>query len=116
MDLKGGQGGFALAKTDVVVTDDVIRAFTIAGRAPRGVAFPATVDELKDCVTAAHSCGLTIIPAGNGTQLYRGRAPDAYDLAISTRRLNRILAHEAADMTVTVQAGLTLGELNAALA
>jgi glycolate oxidase FAD binding subunit len=56
-----------------------------------------------------------VMPVGNGTQLGCGNLPERYDVALSTRRLARILAHEAADMTVTVEAGATLAEVNAAL-
>ena len=44
-----------------------------------------------------------------------GNLLQRYDVALSTRRLARILAHEAADMTVTVEAGATLAAVNAAL-
>jgi glycolate oxidase FAD binding subunit len=90
--------------------------FAVDGYAPRSVVVPATLDEMTGCVAAAHAADHAVIPVGNGTQLHVGRPPARYDVAVSTRRLNRILAHEAADMTATVEAGITLGELNAALA
>ncbi len=91
-------------------------AYAIDGHTPQRVEFPATVDELARCTAAAHATDLAVIPVGNGTQLGIGRAPTRYDIALSLRRMNRILAHEAADMTATVEAGVTLAELNAALA
>jgi len=39
-----------------------------------------------------------------------------YDLALSTRRLNRIVDYEPADLTITAEAGITLTELQTALA
>jgi glycolate oxidase FAD binding subunit len=101
---------------DAVDTGAGARAFTVDGLTPRCVVSPATAEELSRCVAAAHAAGLAVIPAGNGTQLGIGRVPRQYDVAVSTRRLRLIVAHEAADMTATVQAGLTLAELNAALA
>jgi len=106
-----------LAGTPAVVTaSDVLTAFTVDGCAPCCVLFPSTAEDLSRCVAAADAAGLALIPAGNGTQLHIGHAPQRYDVALSTRRLRRIVAHEAADMTVSVEAGLTLAELNAALA
>lgn len=102
--------------TDGVVCGAAVRAFGIDGRVPHCVACPATLDELTRCVAAAHAAGLAMIPVGHGTRLGIGRAPAAYDVAMSTQRLRRVVAHEAADMTVTVEAGLTLADLNAALA
>ena len=95
---------------------DATIEFAIDGRGPHQVVYPATLDELVRSVATAQADNLAVIPAGNGTQLHVGRAPARYDLAVSTQRLNRILAHEAADMTVTVEAGVTLAQLNAALA
>jgi glycolate oxidase FAD binding subunit len=45
-----------------------------------------------------------------------GNSPSRYDLSLATTRLDRIIEHEAADMTVTAQAGLTLARLQGALA
>jgi glycolate oxidase FAD binding subunit len=90
--------------------------FTIDGHTPERIVFPTTIDELVQCATSAHATHLALIPVGNGTQLQVGHAPTRYDVALSTQRLNRVLAHEAADMTVTVEAGITLAALNAALA
>ncbi len=89
--------------------------FAIDGRTPRDVALPTSLDEVTRCAAAAYAANQAVVPVGNGTQLHIGRPPARYDLALSTRRLNRILAHEAADMTVTVEAGITLAALNAAL-
>jgi len=91
-------------------------AFAVDEHTPPYVALPTTIDELARCVAAAHAADLAVIPAGNGSQLHVGRAPTRYDLALSTQKLTRVLAHEAADMTVTVEAGITLAQLNALLA
>ena len=99
----------------VATSDDTVGAFAIDGLRPQCVLFPATVADLGRCVAAADQAGLAVMPVGNGTQLGCGNPPQRYDVALSTRRLARILAHEAADMTVTVEAGATLAEVNAAL-
>jgi glycolate oxidase FAD binding subunit len=91
-------------------------AFAIDGCTPQRIECPESVAELARCAASAHAANLAVIPVGNGTQLHIGRRPSRYDLALSTQRLTRILAHEAADMTVTVEAGVTLADLNAALA
>jgi glycolate oxidase FAD binding subunit len=93
------------------VSGDDAAEYSIDGQRPAVVCHPDSIDALSRCVAGAAALDLTIIPVGNGTQLRVGRAPRRYDVAISTRRMNRILAHEAADMTVTVEAGATLAEL-----
>ena len=112
----GAESAARLLEPGAVVSGDASGAFAVDGRTPQDVAFPATIDEVARCAAAAHAADLAVIPVGNGTQLHIGRPPRRYDLALSTQRLNRILAHEAADMTVTVEAGITLAQLNTALA
>lgn len=105
-----------LLGADAVESGAGVRAFRVDDRTPQCVVFPRSLDELSRCVRAADAAAYTLIPVGNGTQLAIGRVPQAYDVAISTRRMRRLVAHEAADMTATVEAGLTLAALNAALA
>lgn len=104
-----------LLRADAIVTGAATDAFYCDGLTPQCVLFPETFEEISRCVAAAEEASLAVMPVGNGTSLGVGNPPHQYDAAISTRRLNRILAHEAADMTVTVQAGVTLAELNDAL-
>jgi glycolate oxidase FAD binding subunit len=99
-----------------VAAGDALGAFAVDGQIPRCVAYPETSDALSRCAAALHEAGLAVIPAGNGTHLSVGRPPRAYDVALSTRRMRRVVAHEAADLTVTVEAGCTLAELNDVLA
>jgi glycolate oxidase FAD binding subunit len=45
-----------------------------------------------------------------------GSVPARYDVALRTTRLDRVLEYEPADLTVTVEAGVTMGRLQALLA
>jgi glycolate oxidase FAD binding subunit len=55
-------------------------------------------------------------PQGGGTKLDWGNPGPAPDVILSTARLNRILEHVWADMTVTVEAGCTVRALQSQLA
>jgi glycolate dehydrogenase FAD-binding subunit len=105
----------AIVGQDAIETGPGVRAFRVDNLAPRWVLFPDTVEALSRCLAAADAAELASIPVGNGTRLNVGGVPYRYDLALSTRRLRRVLAHEAADMTVTVEAGLTVADLNSTL-
>ena len=87
-----------------------------AGSAPVCVLEPADVEGVIAAVRAAAQHGAALVPAGNGTHLGIGWPPARPAVALSTRRLARILAHDAGDMTVRVEAGVTVEALNAALA
>ncbi|MEO8606204.1 MAG: FAD-binding protein, partial [bacterium] len=101
---------------DTVLDGDIVWRFDAAGSAPACVIQPADVDGVAAAVRAAAELELALVPAGNGTHLGIGWPPRRYDAALSTRRLARILRHDAGDMTVTVEAGVTLAALNEALA
>jgi glycolate oxidase FAD binding subunit len=100
---------------DDAVGDDT-GAFAIAGRSPACVVSPASVVQVREVLSLAHERRLAVVPCGNGTHLHVGSPPARYDIALSLRRLSRVVAHEAADMTVTVEAGASLAALNSRLA
>ena len=59
---------------------------------------------------------LCVLVRGSGTKLGWGPAPRQIDILISTARLNAVVAHRHGDLTATIQAGATLGDVNRALA
>ena len=101
---------------DAIDTSDATYRYAAAGVIPGCVLQPTGIDGVAAALRAARAAGLALIPAGQATHLDIGRAPRAYDAALTTRRLNRVLAHDAADMTVTVEGGITLAALAGALA
>lgn len=90
--------------------------FALDGLTPRRVVRPASVAELSAEIAEAHAGGLAVVPWGGGTHQALGNPLARYDLAVSTAGLARILEHHPADMTVTVEAGVTLAALQAHLA
>ncbi|MBI3457192.1 MAG: FAD-binding oxidoreductase [Candidatus Rokubacteria bacterium] len=95
-----------------VLAGETAAAFAIDSRAPRWVAAPGSVEEVGRCLALASARGLAVAPTGRGTRRHWGNAPRALDLVLSLRRLDRILAHEPADLTMSVEAGATLGQVN----
>ena len=89
--------------------------YALAGREPLAVALPTTVDELSATLVVASQLGAAVVPWGGGTRQGLGAPPSSYHLALDMRGLNRVVAHEPADLTVTVQAGCTVGALQDAL-
>ncbi len=65
---------------------------------------------------AANSAGLVIAPRGGGTQLGLGNALLRLDAVVDMRAFNEVVQHNAADLTLVVQAGITLAELHKTLA
>ena len=91
-------------------------ADAIDGGSPRWIVEPADQARLAQILADANRAGLKVIPRGGGTKLGWGNPPAGADLVLSTRRLDRVLEHAAADMTATVEAGCTVAALQETLA
>jgi glycolate oxidase FAD binding subunit len=91
-------------------------AYAVHGRAPRLVAAPGSLEELAGVLAAAHAAGASVVPWGGGTRQAQGRPPARLDLVLRTVRLARVLEHEPADLTISLEAGITMEALRAHLA
>jgi glycolate oxidase FAD binding subunit len=91
-------------------------ADAISGLQPRLILEPATEQQLAAALRLANESNLAVIPRGGATKLAWGNPPSRADLILSTARLNRILEHAWADLTVTVEAGCTIQTLQQTLA
>jgi glycolate oxidase FAD binding subunit len=83
---------------------------------PLPVEEPASVAELGDVVRRAAASGQAVYPVGGRTMLGYGAPPSAPGLAVDLCRLRRVIDYPARDMTVTVQAGVTVAALQQLLA
>jgi glycolate oxidase FAD binding subunit len=77
---------------------------------------PADVPQLSDLVRRAAADGQAVYPVGGGTLLHIGLPPERPGVVIDTRGLDRVCEYPARDMTITVQAGITVARLRDALA
>jgi FAD/FMN-containing dehydrogenase len=82
----------------------------------RGASFPADTAEVAAVVKACLEAGAPIVPQGGNTSLCGAATPDAAGQAVvvSLSRLNRIAAVDAKNNTISVGAGCTLAEVQAA--
>jgi glycolate oxidase FAD binding subunit len=91
-------------------------ADAVCGVQPRWVAEPADEKQVATALRWANEAGIAVAPRGGGTKLGWGNQPPRLDLILSTARLDRIVEHVWSDMTVIVQAGVTVAQLQQALA
>lgn len=87
--------------------DEVVPKVALAVASPEAVA-----EVLAVCAAAE----LGVIPWGCGGQMGLGNVPERYDVALDVRGLSQIVQYEPADLTIAVQAGRTLAELERDLA
>ncbi len=90
--------------------------FPVDGVTPQAAVAPASYDQVAEVMRYAHTNDLAVIPWGGGTHMHIGNVPRRYDIALSLSRLDQVVEHEPADLTVTCQAGITLGALQGHLA
>ena len=88
----------------------------VDGVMPSVVAHPRNADELCRILAAANREGLAVAPRGGGAHLDIGNPLKRLDMVVDISALNRIVQHNAADLTLVVEAGITLASLRRVLA
>ncbi len=77
---------------------------------------PATVADAGRLVRECRAAGTAVYPVGGRTMLDLGIPPTKPGIALDTTALNAVVDYPARDMTITVQAGLAIAELDRVLA
>lgn len=98
----------------VVNVDD--NACRIDDFGPLPVMQPQSVPEIGDIIRRAAAANQAIYPLGGRTLLHIGLPPARPGIAVDVRSLSQVLDYPARDMTITVQAGITMAQLQSLLA
>ena len=106
MESAAGSGG---------VSDDV-SSLSIDGMLPELVVSPGNVQTLALVMAGASEERVAVVPVGGGTRLELGNPIRRFDVAVDISRLDRVLQHNPADLTVTVEAGIAVASLQRTLA
>jgi len=77
---------------------------------PDFVVLPRTTEEVVRVVRFQAESGLPIVPRGGGTGMYGGAVPNRGGILIDFRMMNRVVNVDAANRTITVEAGCTWQE------
>jgi len=78
---------------------------------PACVVAPGSLEELAAVMRVAHEQRAAVAAWGGGTQQQIGNPPAQLDLVVRTERLNCVLIYEPDDLTISVEAGMTIGTL-----
>ncbi len=71
--------------------------------------YPQSNDAISNLLKLCNEKQIAIIPIGNGSQITETGAGKIY---MSTRKMNKIIEFSKADLTVSVESGITIKELN----
>jgi len=76
--------------------------------APLAIALPGSVEEVQAILRWASAQRVAVVPSGGRTGLSGGAVAAQGELVLSLERMNKPLAFDAVDRTLTVQAGMAL--------
>jgi len=100
------------------VVDDAAACahYAIQGVAPELVAAPGSEEEVAALLRLAADHGLAVVPAGGFTRQAIGDPPARADLLLDLARLTATEHYDPGDLTIGVEAGTRLADLQARLA
>lgn len=93
------------------LTDYAIGPFT-----PVAAVRPVDADGVAAVMAWAQGAGVSVYPVGGRTLAQLGNAPTRPGIALDLTGLNRLVDFQPADLTVQVEAGMTIAQLDAELA
>lgn len=86
------------------------------GSRPQFVIQPSNEAQLCAVLTLAQEQKWPLLICGNGSKIAWGHPIASSPLVVSLARMDRVIRHAAADLTVTCEAGITLNQLQGRLA
>lgn len=106
----------ALGSRAVDTDSGVCLAHQIDGVTPSLVITPDSAEQIGAALGICSKARAAVIPWGGGTAMALGNPPRRADAVLKLDRLNRVIEHDAANLTVTAQCGMTLDAIQTALA
>jgi glycolate oxidase FAD binding subunit len=85
------------------------------GSPPQAIARPGDREQISEILRVAQAERFAVSPTGSMTKQHLGGIPQEIDLLLSLERMNRITDYQPADLTATVDAGVRMADLSAAL-
>lgn len=85
--------------------------YAVDGLVPQAVVRPANRDEVSSVLRWASSVGAHVFPRGGGVFTHLGNVPSRVDVVLDLSSLDRVIDFQPEDLTVSVEAGITLEAL-----
>jgi glycolate oxidase FAD binding subunit len=104
-----------VGREHLAVDPRACEAAAVDGVPPGVVARPGTAEEVSGLLALATAERLAVAPRGSGSSQALGAAPRRLDLVLDLTRLDAVTEYVPADMVASVEAGMTLGALDAHL-
>jgi glycolate oxidase FAD binding subunit len=105
-----------IGEANVIQDPDRLKTYALDGLTPKAVVSPGSVEEVSKLLVYANSEKLAVVPRGNGTKMAQGGVPRKLDVVLSMQRINRITEHDVPNLSLSVEAGITLASVQEKLA
>lgn len=102
--------------SEALVPQKQLEEYAVDGVIPQAAVRPHNRKDVADILEWASAHGISVFPRGGGTKLALGNVPQNVGVALVMNRQGRLLDYQAADLTATVEAGMTLNQLQQQLA
>ncbi len=96
---------------EAVTPQDRLAEYAIDGVTPQAVVEAPDRQAVAELLAWASDRRLPVFPRGGGTQMGLGNAPGEVGLVLAMGRQSRVLDYEPADLTASVEAGISLAQL-----
>jgi len=105
-----------VGETNVISDPDRLKAYSIDGLIPQATVFPGSIEEVSKVVAFANERKLSLAPRGSGTKMSWGALPRKVDLVLGMERVNRVTDSDIDNLTLSVECGMPLAEMQKRLA
>ncbi len=105
-----------VGEANILHDSDKLKAASVDGKRPKVIVFPETIDQVSRIVAYASQERLAIMPRGSGTKMGMGGVSKKMDIVLSTSRLHRVTDCDTDNLTLSVESGMTLNEVQKRLA
>jgi glycolate oxidase FAD binding subunit len=95
----------------VVSVPEELAAFAVDGTAPQAIACPGSAEQVAEIVRFAANEKLAVQVFGSRSKCEMGMPVAACDIAVDMTHLREVAHYDAGDLTLSVDAGLPLREL-----
>jgi glycolate oxidase FAD binding subunit len=108
--------GEVVGSSNVLTDPAQLVTYAVDSKEPAAAVRPGSSEEAVEIVKLAAAEKLAVIATGARTKLGIGLPPRQYDLALDMARLDRVVAYDPGDLTLSVEPGVSLRKLAGLLA
>jgi glycolate oxidase len=110
-----------VGKENVLTTPESLKAYSYDGTTswihePDCVVFPKNTQEISEIMKIANAEKIPVTPRGGGTNVSGGSVPWLGGVVLCTTKMNTIVKIDKENLSVTVEPGVVLQDLNLKLA